>query len=72
MKQIRISKFLSSLHLTQGQRELVKFLRNYTLMSKVPKRDKQVPAHLKTSIASEAGDKRDTGAFDEILQVKPE
>lgn len=37
VKQLRISKFLSSFLLTHNQRELVKFMKQYTLVARLPK-----------------------------------
>lgn len=37
LKHLRISQFLGQVLLTKNQRELVKFMRQYTLHTKVPK-----------------------------------
>lgn len=36
VKQLRITKFMSSFLLNRNQRELVKFMHQYTLISRIP------------------------------------
>lgn len=46
VKQLRISKFMSQVVLTRSQRELVKFLKQYTLLTRVPRKHYVTPGQM--------------------------
>jgi hypothetical protein len=54
VKQLRISKFMSQVVLTRSQRELVKFLKQYTLLTRVPRKHYVTPDQMlrKSSVDS--------------------
>lgn len=73
---MRISKFLSSFLLTQNQRELVKFMKQYTLITRLPKSSSGYlyKATTKDSVSLEdgklIGQKR--SPFEDLLEYSPD
>jgi hypothetical protein len=67
VKQLRISKFLASFLLTSNQRELVKFMKQYTLSTRVPK------LHRAGSIVIDTpnGEEVKRTPFEDLLDYKP-
>ena len=58
VKQLRISKFMSSFLLTQNQIELVKFLKSYTLVTKLPKSRTKTLQNVESNSENESNEKR--------------
>lgn len=62
MRQLRISKFLCQVSLTQNQRELVKFQKPYTLYSRLPN---------KTATEAQQEEASKKTPFEDLLEFKP-
>lgn len=70
VKQLRISKFMSSFILTQNQRELVKFMKQYTLITRLPR-----PSQRAKSVADDESttpDDTKRTPFENLLEYKPD
>lgn len=73
IKQLRISKFLSSIHLTSNQRELVKFMKQYTLVTRLPPRMHRKYSNDFDNFAQTPGSEPDKKSpFEDLLEFAPE
>ena len=77
VKQLRISKFMSTFILNNNQRELVKFMKQYTLLTRLPRGRARTMTMTNVNAIESASENefteiRKASPYEDLLEYRPE